>query len=134
MLSVVKVDALARQLANAYEHAICRGCKGHVEEHDAPPGRCRPVATALTEDWRGKTQAGGILGWTAWSLCWSRQRRRRGPEHVWSTFGSGSRHSGRPEPLYRSPSMRHPHSRRAALQIGSPAEHNGATPGFTWRF
>jgi hypothetical protein len=43
MLGAVNVDALARQHANAFEHAICRSLNGHVEEHDAGPGRCRGV-------------------------------------------------------------------------------------------
>ena len=37
MLSVVKVDALARQHANAFEPAIW---KRHAKEHDSGPGRC----------------------------------------------------------------------------------------------
>ncbi|KAF2195507.1 hypothetical protein K469DRAFT_13676 [Zopfia rhizophila CBS 207.26] len=89
MLSVVKVDALARQLANAFEHVICPGWKRHVEEHDTQPGRCRlEVAIFWQKNWQIRTVAAGggpkVLhprdGYRRQSQQQSAERRER----VWS--------------------------------------------------
>ena len=55
-------------------------------------------------------------------------------EEVWSRFGSGSRQSGRREPLYRCPSMRHPHGRRDYCRgLAVQPSTTGQTRPFTWR-